>query len=112
MFCCHTVPPELTPNTGAKVIFAGVGPLLVIPLSNTYGRRPVYILGNLIGAVTNLAAGHCTTWSGLLATRVFNGIGAGSVIAVGPATICDLYFLHERGLFMGVYALFLTNGKL
>lgn len=85
---------------------------MIIPLSNTYGRRPIYLGGNLLAAVTNIAAGYCTSWSGLLATRVFNGIGAGSNVAIGAATICDLYFLHERGLFMGVYTFFLTNGTL
>lgn len=93
-----------------QVIFAGVGPLFIMPLSNTLGRRPIYLFGNLLAASTNIAAGYCTTWSGLLATRVFNGIGAGSTVAMGAATICDLYFLHERGLYMGVYTFFLTNG--
>lgn len=93
-----------------QVIFGGVGPLLIVPLANTYGRRPVYLGGNLLAAVTNVAAGYCSTWSGILVTRVFNGIGAGSTVAIGAATICDLYFLHERGLYMGVYTFFLTNG--
>lgn len=94
-----------------KVISAGVGPLFIIPLANTYGRRPIYLGGNLLAAVTNVAAGYCSSWSGLLVTRVFNGIAAGSTVAIGAATICDLYFLHERGLYMGVYTFFLTNGR-
>jgi MFS family permease len=92
------------------IIFAGVGPLLISPLANVYGRRPVYLLGNILAAVTNIIAGHCTTWNGILVTRVFNGIGAGSNVVIGGATICDLYFLHERGLYMGIYTFFLTNG--
>jgi MFS family permease len=60
--------------------------------------------------VKNIIAGHCTTWNGILVTRVFNGIGAGSNVAIGGATICDLYFMHERGLYMGIYTFFLTNG--
>lgn len=92
------------------IVFAGIGPLLTVPLANVYGRRPVYICGNLLAAVTNIAAGYCTTWSGIIATRVFNGIGAGSPTAIGAATICDLYFLHERGFYMGIFTFFLTNG--
>ena len=79
------------------IVFAGIGPLLTVPLANVYGRRPIYILGNLLAAVTNIGAGYCTTWSGIIATRVFNGIGAGSPCAIGAATICDMYFMHERG---------------
>ena len=92
------------------IIFSGVAPLLVSPLANVYGRRPVYLLGNLLCAVTNIAAGHSSTWTGILVTRVFNGIGGGCVVSIGGATICDLYFLHERGLYMGIYTFFLTNG--
>lgn len=43
------------------IVFAGVGPLLVTPLSNVYGRRPIYLLGNLVAGVTNVIAGNCTT---------------------------------------------------
>jgi MFS family permease len=94
----------------AFIVFAGVGPLLITPFSNVYGRRPIYLLGNLVAGVTNVIAGNCTTWNGLLVTRVFNGIGAGSSVAIGAATICDLYFVHERGFYMGIFTFFLTNG--
>jgi MFS family permease len=92
------------------IVFAGIGPLFFAPFSNVYGRRPIYLLGNLLAGVTNVIAGHCTTWSGILITRVFNGIGAGSTVAIGAATICDLYYMHERGVYMGIYTFFLTNG--
>jgi MFS family permease len=92
------------------IVFAGVGPLFFAPFANVYGRRPIYLLGNLLAGVTNIIAGHCTTWNGILVTRVFNGLGAGSTVAIGAATICDLYFMHERGVYMGIYTFFLTNG--
>ena len=92
------------------IVWAGVGPLLVVPFANVYGRRPVYLLGNLIGAITNIAAGYSPTWAGILATRAFNGIAAGSPGAIGAATICDLFCMHERGFYMGIFTLFLTNG--
>ncbi|KAH8811170.1 major facilitator superfamily domain-containing protein [Xylogone sp. PMI_703] len=92
------------------ICFAGVGPLLVIPFANIYGRRPVYLLGNLIGAITNIIAGYSPTWAGIMVTRAFNGIAAGSPGAIGAATICDLFCMHERGFYMGIFTLFLTNG--
>lgn len=92
------------------IVFGGIGPLFVVPFANVYGRRPVYLLGNLIAGITNVAAGYCNTWTGIMVTRAFNGIAAGSTVAIGAATICDLYFQHERGLYMGIYTFFLTNG--
>ena len=52
------------------IVFAGIGPLLTVPLANVYGRRPVYLLGNLVAAVTNIGAGYCNTWTGIMVTRV------------------------------------------
>ncbi|KAK8067268.1 hypothetical protein PG997_014015 [Apiospora hydei] len=91
------------------IVFAAVCPVFLVPLANVHGRLPFYVLGNLLAAATNLAAGHCDRWSALLATRALNGVGAGCAAALGPATVCDLYFLHERGLFMGVYTFCVTN---
>ncbi|KAL4888669.1 major facilitator superfamily domain-containing protein [Aspergillus ambiguus] len=101
---------EISYELTVFLVFAGLGPLIASPFGNGYGRRPVYLLGNLIAAVTNIGAGYCNTWSGVLVTRVFNGLGAGATIAMGAATICDLYFVHQRGVYMGIYTLFLTNG--
>ena len=92
----HITTVEASYELTVYVIFAGVGPLFVAPLANVYGRRPVYLLGNLMAAIMNLVAAHSTTWTGILVTRVFSGIGSGATVAIGAATICDLYFLHVR----------------
>ncbi|KAK8017760.1 hypothetical protein PG993_014086 [Apiospora rasikravindrae] len=68
------------------IVFAAVCPVFLVPLANVHGRLPFYVLGNLLAAATNLAAGHCNQWSALLATRALNGIGAGCAAALGPAT--------------------------
>lgn len=106
----HRSPMEASYELTVYIVFAGVGPLFVAPLSNVYGRRPVYLLGNLLAGVCNVVAGNCCTWKGILVTRVFMGFGAGSTVAIGAATICDMYFMHQRGFYMGIYTLFLTNG--
>jgi MFS family permease len=106
----HKTPMVASYELTVYIIFAGVGPLFIAPLSNVYGRRPIYLLGNLVAGICNVIAGYCTTWTGILITRVFTGIGAGSTVAIGAATVCDMYFMHERGLYMGIYAFFLTNG--
>ena len=92
------------------ICFAGIGPLLIVPFAHIYGRRPVYLVSNLVAAATNIAAGYCTSWSGLLATRAINGMFGGTPPAIGAATICDMYFMHERGFYMGIFTWFLTNG--
>ncbi|KAK8101441.1 MFS general substrate transporter [Apiospora kogelbergensis] len=105
----HITPVQASYELTVWTVFGAVCPVLLVPLANVYGRRPFYVLGNLLAAATNFAAGYCITWSGVLATRALNGMGAGCATALGPATVVDLFFLHERGLFMGVYTFCVTN---
>lgn len=97
--------------TTELTLFAGVGPLAIIPWAGGHGRRPVYLVGNLVAAITNIIAGYCDPWVGIMVTRALNGLAAGSVVAVGAATICHLYFIHQRGVYMGIYTVCLTNGS-
>ncbi len=92
------------------LLFTGFGPFVVVPFAHIYGRRPLILVGGLLAAITNIIAGYCTTWAGIMVTRAFNGWGVGTTIALGPPVICDLFFLHERGFYMGIFALFLNNG--
>ncbi|KAK0292269.1 hypothetical protein LTS00_008104 [Friedmanniomyces endolithicus] len=106
----HITTVEASYSLTMYIIFAAVGPLLAVPLANTYGRRPVYLVGNLVAGICNIAGGFSPTWGGLMATRAFVGIFAGSPATIGPASICDMYFMHERGFYMGIWTFFLTNG--
>ncbi|KAL2867835.1 major facilitator superfamily domain-containing protein [Aspergillus lucknowensis] len=101
---------EISYELTVFLIFAGVGPLAIVPFANAYGRRPVYLVGTLITAVTSIAAGFCDTWAGIMVTRVFSGLAAGWVTSMGAATICDMYFVHQRGVYLGIYTLSMTSG--
>ncbi|KAK4898423.1 hypothetical protein LTR27_004019 [Elasticomyces elasticus] len=100
----HITTVEASYSLTMYIIWAAVGPLLAVPLANTFGRRPVYLVGNLVAGICNVAGGYSPSWAGVMATRAFVGIFAGSPATIGPATICDMYFMHERGFYMGVWA--------
>ncbi|KAI0889348.1 major facilitator superfamily domain-containing protein [Annulohypoxylon maeteangense] len=97
-------------QTTTTIILAGVAPLFFAPLSNIYGRRPVYMLSTIVGIVATVGSGVATSWAGLIIGRVFSGIGTGAGMALGAATVNDMFFLHERGTKMGVWTVFLNNG--
>ncbi|KAI2463288.1 major facilitator superfamily domain-containing protein [Annulohypoxylon bovei var. microspora] len=97
-------------QTTTAIISVGVAPLFFTPLANIYGRRPIYLLSTLIGIAATIGSGVATTWPGLIVGRVFSGIGTGAGMALGAATVNDMFFLHERGTKMGIWTVFLTNG--
>ncbi|KAI1193310.1 MFS general substrate transporter [Nemania serpens] len=103
-------PVEASYELTVFLVFAAAGPLFVLPVANAYGRRPLMLAAAVVAGVTNVAAAYSPGWAGILVTRVFNGVATGCLTALGPPVICDIYFLHERGFYMGIWALFVNNG--
>ena len=46
------------------------------------------------------------TWGGILAARVFVGIGTSAGMGIGAAVVADLYFMHERGKYVTLSSAF------
>ncbi|MCJ1443301.1 MAG: hypothetical protein MMC23_003799 [Stictis urceolatum] len=106
----HITSQQASYQTTTAIITAGVFPVLWTPLANVYGRRPVYLTTTLIGIIATIGSGTATTWAGLLTSRAFSGAATSAAMALGAATVNDMFFLHERGAKMGVWTVFLTNG--
>ncbi|KAF2092501.1 MFS general substrate transporter [Rhizodiscina lignyota] len=101
---------EASYNTTLAIVLAGVAPLFYSPLANIYGRRPVYIFSCIIGIVAGARSAISTHWKNLLVARVFVGVGTSAGMGIGASVVSDMYFMHERGKYMGIYVIFTTNG--
>ncbi|OAA68636.1 Major facilitator superfamily domain, general substrate transporter [Niveomyces insectorum RCEF 264] len=97
-------------QTTIAIALNGFGPFIWIPLANVYGRRFVYLATTIIGFATALACGFVHNFGSLIAIRAINGIFPVSM-ALGPATITDLFFYHQRGRALGCFTVFLTSGS-
>lgn len=106
----HVTVEEASYSTTVFILFSGVFPLLVTPFANVYGRRPLYLIFTLVAIAGYVGSAAAPTWGGLIAGRVFSGIGASIPLGIGAATVCDLFVQGERGLPMGIYAWATTNG--
>ncbi|XPT03485.1 hypothetical protein M3J09_012577 [Ascochyta lentis] len=82
-----------------------VGPSVLGPLSETYGRVRVLQIANLLYLVFNLACGFSTTAAQMLVFRFFSGLGGSAPLAIGGGVIGDLFQAHERGYAVSVYSL-------
>lgn len=89
---------EASYSTAVATILAGVAPLLYAPLSSTYGRRPVHLVGTAIGIAASAGCAVCRSWDMLLLSRACVGIGASVGMGIGACVVSDLYYLHQRGL--------------
>ena len=62
-----------------------------------------------IGFATALGCGFVQNFGQLIAIRAINGLFPVSM-ALGPATVTDLFFYHQRGRALGCFTVMLTSG--
>ena len=113
--CIPAVPQLLkefdSTNTSYQTILVSVwelgeavGPLLTAPLSEIFGRAPVYNVTNIIFIVFSIACAVSSNLPMLVAFRLINGIGDAS-IALNPSIVGDMFIQEERGLPLAIVGL-------
>lgn len=77
--------------------------MFVVPYSNVYGRRILFIIFTLITVASQIGSGAAASYGGLIVGRVFTGVGSGIPLGIGAAVICDMFTQGERGVYLGLY---------
>ena len=75
----------------------GLSNIFWAPIAIKYGRRVVYLACFALLIVTIAWAGAAKSYQSALAARVLMGFATGPPEVLGPLTISDIFFLHERG---------------
>lgn len=102
---------DLNAGTGYSFLFLGIGNLILLPLAQQYGKRPIYLL-RLIGVVGfNIWQPYITSNGEWIASKIMNGFFYATVESLPEITVTDMFFEHERATYMGIYgaALFSSN---
>jgi predicted MFS family arabinose efflux permease len=73
----------------ATFITWGIVAPLVGPISDTYGRRPVLLVGLMLMALGILGSGFAWSYSSLLATRLITGVGSAMLPPTIMAALAD-----------------------
>jgi DHA1 family bicyclomycin/chloramphenicol resistance-like MFS transporter len=68
-----------------------ISQLVLGPLSDRFGRRPVMLAGLVLTVITSFAALATTSIAGLIVARTAQAFGATTGIVIGRAVIRDLY---------------------
>lgn len=76
--------------------FYAVGTLLWGPPSDKYGRRPILILGTAIYAAASVGCALSIDVYMMIAMRILQGLGAGSITSVSMALIKDCFQGQRR----------------
>ncbi len=79
-----------------------VSQLLLGPLSDRFGRKPVLLTGLLITAVASFAAIYSRSIEMLIVLRTLQALGASSGLVIGRAIIRDLYSRDRAASMIGL----------
>jgi len=107
--------PELSGKLGSNIatvqltvsvylLALASGQLLMGPLSDRYGRRPVLLAGLVLTAAASLLAVAMSTVASLILARVLQAVGASAGIVIGRAIIRDLFDRDRAAAMIGLVA--------
>lgn len=88
-----------------------VGPLLISPLSEIYGRYPVYLVCNILFVVFTVACAVAGSMEQLIVFRFFAGAFGVCPITLGGASISDLIVQEKRGAAIALFGMGPLLGK-
>lgn len=88
-------------------IFMAIGILLLGPISDKYGRKPVLVTSVLISILFSLACVFAPSIWGLIIFRAIQAFGAGGMVSIGTALIKDSFSGKEMSKVLSVNQIFL-----
>ncbi|OJJ47455.1 hypothetical protein ASPZODRAFT_141049 [Penicilliopsis zonata CBS 506.65] len=84
--------------TGYALCGVGVAGFLCVPTARLWGKRHLFLFGNVLMIISCAwAGGSGHNYKSLVWARVFQGIALAPFEALVNASVGDLYFVHERG---------------
>lgn len=96
-------------QTSALVIVTGYANLILVPIAEVFGRRFVLILSSVINLGGSLWHGAAQSYGSFMGARIFISLGMSINESLMPMVIGDIFFLHERGRYVGIYFFALFN---
>lgn len=81
----------------------GIGPMVLAPLSEFYGRRPIYIGSFTFFLIWIIPCAVAKNIGTMLVARFFDGLAGSAFLSVAGGTIGDIFAKHELSLPMMVY---------
>lgn len=87
------------------VIVLAIAPLVWAPISDSLGRRPVYLISLSLLVVASAACAGSVNVGMLMAFRMLQATGSSSVLSIGAGTLSDIFEPEERGQAMGLFFL-------
>ncbi|PYH94360.1 putative MFS transporter [Aspergillus ellipticus CBS 707.79] len=87
-----------------------IGGIVFAPLSETVGRRPVYLASMTVFLILILPSALARNIEAILISRFFGGLFGSAIMGNSPASVNDLVSDQHRALAFGIWSIGPTNG--
>ncbi len=87
------------------VLGLALGPLILAPMSELYGRLPVYLLSSTVFIAFVLGSAFSTNIGMFLAFRLLSGCAGACPMALCGGTMADVIVKEHRGKWMGLFVM-------
>jgi multidrug resistance protein len=82
-----------------------LGPVIIAPLCEMYGRIPLYASCNILFVIFSIACAVAKSLNQLIAFRFLMGCAGVAPLTIGAGTIADIMPLEKRGKAMSIYSI-------
>jgi multidrug resistance protein len=82
-----------------------IGPLMIAPISEIYGRKPIYDICNVLFIIFNIGCALSNSMGMLIAFRFLAGCAGASPLTLGGGTVADMFLPEQRAGAMAIYSL-------
>ncbi|ROW07276.1 hypothetical protein VMCG_03841 [Cytospora schulzeri] len=105
-------PSETIVTLGVTTYLLGLaaGSLIVAPMSELFGRRPVYLLCLSVSTVLIIPCALANSLAEIIAVRFFGALFGAVMICNGAGTIADISTEDDRALYMSLWSIAPLNG--
>lgn len=88
----------------------GGAPLFWRPLSNRYGRRPIFLISLFCAMIGNIGCANSHSYATMGLCRAITAFFISPAAAIGSAVVAETFFKQDRARCMGVWTLMVTIG--
>ena len=96
--------------TSLVIAVTGGAPLFWRPLSQRYGRRPIFLLSLIGSLVGNIGCAKSPSYGTMGLCRAITAFFISPAAALGSATVSETFFKRERARYMGIWTVMVTLG--